>query len=110
MNQFENETDRIAWSRRLLLAAALFTAACLALATVFGLAAGRSPLSSDRTLFRRLDLSSLSLIPSGSPGRNSEIGLPGVDLRFSPGLFRGGSDPAEILLPGNGQSPMGELP
>ena len=110
MNRPQKGADRIDLSRRLLLTAVLFTAACLALATGFGIAGGRLPLLSDRVCFRELGLSFLSLTPAGSPLRSPETVLPGIDLRFSPALFRTGSDPAGILLPGNVRSQKRGMP
>lgn len=98
MRRFKDRTDRIAWSRSLLITAIALTVLSLVIVTVHCLIRGPIPTPSDRACFRALDLSSLSLTPSGSPWRNPDMLLPGVDLRYSPALFRSGTQAAELLL------------
>jgi hypothetical protein len=48
-----------------------------------------------RHLCRNLSLSSLALVPSGRSRRNPEMLIPGIDLRFTPALFRIRPEPIE---------------
>ena len=102
MNSPENrhDLDRFSAARRLVKIAVfgslLITAAIGAHAA---LTAGRTGTSA-RAVLESLDLSVLSLVPSGRPGRVLS-GPPEADLRFDPGLTLPPVDPAGVLRKAN---------
>lgn len=89
-------SDRFDFARMLLLCIVLFTALCFAL-PLLG-AFSRFEVDETARLVKTLELSDLSVVPSGRRPRAPESAEPSINLDFSPFLPQFLSDPLFLLI------------
>jgi hypothetical protein len=98
MGSGDRPDDRLGLARNLLLSSWVATAALLGLMVLDSSLRSSLEHPFGQPLVECLSLSSLSVVPSGSPFRNPEGLHPGIDLRLSPLLPPVEPEPGGLLL------------
>jgi hypothetical protein len=94
----EEPADRLGLARNLVLLTWIGAAAVLSLVLLHSTLRPHCSLNPARAAIRALELSNLSVVPTGRIWRNPEAISPCTDLRFSHALTGVEPDPADLVL------------